>query len=66
MKKHYELIESIPWKYLPAKNCCGIALLLCLQMCVNMAHPTQLSVEGGDYVDNAKMIHLNINRDSTK
>jgi hypothetical protein len=43
MTKHYELFDSVP-----AKIFCGFALHLCLQLCVNMADPTQLfGVDGG-------------------
>ncbi len=49
------------WKHLPAENFCDFSLCLCLQMCLNMADPIQLSGMDGSYVDNkiVSFTHLN-------
>jgi hypothetical protein len=49
MTKHYELIDSVPWKHLPARNLSGFGLHHCLHTCLN---PTQLNGMGDGYVDN--------------
>ncbi len=51
MTKHYELIYSNSGQISSAEKFCRFALHLCLQMCVNMADPTQPSGVGGSYVD---------------
>jgi hypothetical protein len=40
MTKPYELVDH-SMKHLPEENFCGVALHLCLKMCVNMADRTQ-------------------------
>ncbi len=37
MAKQYELIYRVPGNIYRQKIFCGISLILCLQMCVNMA-----------------------------
>ncbi len=48
MTKHFELIDSVPGQICLQKFS---RLHLCLQMCVNMADPTQLRGVGGGYED---------------
>ncbi len=43
-------MEDGEGKNFQAENFCGYSPCLCLQMCVNMADPIQLSGEGGGYV----------------
>jgi hypothetical protein len=61
MTIHYELSDIIPGNIFQLKIFCDFSLCLCLQMCLNMADPIQLSGVDGSYVDNkiVSFTHLN-------